>query len=194
MTILSNNLSSGLRRRIRRTRLGFTLVEVTIACGILGITILGYVGFLAFTQQRIVFDTQMEIAYASLRERMELFKGVQTFSDIKYSTTANPVYLKRLSNGQWNTNWRVPQLNEWVPFFIEGININANDPPQYNTGNANSTLLPQSQWSVVITQITTGGSTKDQIRATVRWRLRNNAARWHSQSLTTNISADFMNL
>jgi len=166
---------------------GFALVEAVIATGIFAVTLLGIFGMLAAQQRQAALNSQAELAQAVLRERLELIKGVESFANIRYSTSNSPAYLKRRSDGSWDTNWKIPEANQWLPFSIEDVDAAAADPPLIPTA---SSPLPQCQWNLVITPRTGGAN----IVASVRWHLRAGQTRWYTQTLTTDVSSNFVNL
>ena len=165
----------------------FTLLETMVAVGIFSITMLGYTGFLAFLQRQNMLDSQIEVAQAQLRERLELIKGLSSFADVRYSTTNAPAYLKRSSNGSFDTNWKLPKDGEWLAFNVEGVDPTKSDPPQYV---GSTSPLPDSQWNIVITQAIGGA----KITAALRWHIRSGNTAWHQQSLVTNVASNFLNL
>ena len=167
----------------------FTLVEVMIAVAIFAITLLGYLMGLFYLQRQNRAITQREIAMQKAVEITELFKN-SAYTDIAYSTTGVPKYLRRNSAGSWYTIWKIPEnSSQWLTLPVEDVNPASASDPTVITDK-----LPDAAWSCTISTITQGSTPSWSFRrvvVNVRWRLLSDRGDYQTVTSTTDISPNF---
>ncbi|MGI8891445.1 MAG: type IV pilus modification PilV family protein [Chthoniobacterales bacterium] len=172
-----------------RPRTGaFTLVETMVAVAILGLTVFGIMGGIAYMSVRNREASQRMLAASIETEILELFKA-QPYPQITNSTAGIPVYLKQVPGGAPDAHWIVPASNAWQAIPVEDVASGTAAAPTLVPDK-----LPSGEWRA---DFVTNAATPSlrQITVTLRWQLRGgNSQRLVSLSTSTIVCQSFPSL
>ncbi len=161
------------RRKANSAEHGFSMIEVLVTLLIISLALLGTAGLQAYSMrlnQGGQFRSLAVFLAADLAERMEANKAAATAGSYVVTATTGAAYLASASSAS----------SACVTGACTASSLAVYDLSQWQSAVA--ATLPQSSWSVAMTQAASGTQTQSNYTITIGWVDR--------RSNTTNAAAD----